>query len=64
MLLSYYPGCRCPGCNRSHWIIGRVTAECCFCGTALPLADSNASAERRISLGKGGGKISRCLVAA
>lgn len=27
----------CPGCGRTHWIIGRVTAECAFCTTALPL---------------------------
>ena len=30
----------CPGCGRSHWIIGRLLAECGFCGTALPLADA------------------------
>ncbi len=27
----------CPGCGRSHWIIGRLAAECGFCATALPL---------------------------
>ena len=27
----------CPGCGRTHWIIGRVSAECAFCSTALPL---------------------------
>ncbi|WP_213981579.1 hypothetical protein [Sphingomonas sp. dw_22] len=27
----------CPGCGKSHWMIGRLTAECAFCGTALPL---------------------------
>jgi hypothetical protein len=27
----------CPGCHRTHWIIGRVSAECAFCATALPL---------------------------
>ena len=30
----------CPGCGRSHWYIGRVTAECGFCGTAVPLAEA------------------------
>ncbi len=30
----------CPGCGRSHWLIGRLLAECGFCGTALPLSDS------------------------
>lgn len=27
----------CPECSQSHWLIGRLTAECAFCGTALPL---------------------------
>ncbi len=27
----------CPGCGQSHWIVGRMTAECAFCSTALPL---------------------------
>jgi PilZ domain len=30
----------CPGCGRSNWHIGRVTAECGFCGTAVPLAET------------------------
>lgn len=30
----------CPGCGRTHWIIGRSTAECAFCATALPLQAS------------------------
>lgn len=28
---------RCPACTRTHWIVGRVTAECAFCSTAMPL---------------------------
>jgi hypothetical protein len=28
---------RCPGCGRTHWIVGRLMAECAFCATALPL---------------------------
>lgn len=27
----------CPGCGRTHWHIGRITAECAFCHWALPL---------------------------
>lgn len=27
----------CPGCGRSHWYVGRLLAECGFCGTAIPL---------------------------
>lgn len=33
----------CPGCGHSQWIVGRVTAECVFCSTALPLAESEAA---------------------
>lgn len=29
----------CPGCGRTHWLIGRMLAECGFCGTALPLSE-------------------------
>jgi hypothetical protein len=27
----------CPACGQSHWTIGRMTAECAFCATALPI---------------------------
>ena len=30
----------CPGCGRSNWYIGRISAECGFCGTAVPLAEA------------------------
>ncbi len=30
----------CPGCGRTHWMIGRMLAECAFCATALPLSES------------------------
>lgn len=30
----------CPGCGRTHWYIGRISAECAFCGTALPLVEA------------------------
>jgi hypothetical protein len=28
----------CPACGRSHWFLGRVSAECGFCAAALPFA--------------------------
>lgn len=28
----------CPACGHTHWHIGRSTAECACCETALPLA--------------------------
>lgn len=52
----------CPGCGRSNWTIGRTTAECAFCATALPLEASlsrNCDADPTIvERGKGGGKVS------
>lgn len=30
----------CPACGRTHWLIGRLSAECAFCTTALPLKDA------------------------
>jgi hypothetical protein len=27
----------CPGCGRTHWYVGRLSAECAFCGTAVEL---------------------------
>ena len=41
----------CPGCGRTHWLIGRQSAECAFCTTALPLegcADAGAGAANRL----------------
>jgi PilZ domain len=31
---------RCPGCGRAQWHVGRQTAECAFCETAIPLAEA------------------------
>lgn len=28
---------RCPACGRSHWHVGRFSAECGFCSAALPI---------------------------
>lgn len=40
----------CPGCGRAHWHVGRITAECAFCETALPIdatfAQVDAALER------------------
>ena len=32
----------CPGCGRTHWYVGRISAECGFCSTALPLAEATS----------------------
>jgi hypothetical protein len=37
----------CPGCGRTQWIIGRVSAECAFCATALPLAEASSRSHAR-----------------
>ena len=36
----YETGMACPGCRRRAWIVGRMSAECGNCGTALELAGS------------------------
>ena len=36
-----------PGCGRTHWIIGRMSAECAFCATALPLAEASMRSHHR-----------------
>lgn len=45
----YRPGemNRCPGCSRSHWQVGRLLAECGFCGTAVPIDGARFSAAPR-----------------
>ncbi len=30
-------GTACPDCGKSHWLIGRCTAECAACAGALPI---------------------------
>ena len=33
----------CPGCSGTHWHIGRISAECATCRTAIPLAGGEAA---------------------
>jgi hypothetical protein len=50
----------CPGCGRTHWVIGRVSAECAFCATALPLEASfskESESPAFVVKGRGGGRI-------
>jgi hypothetical protein len=37
----------CPGCGKTHWIIGRLSAECAFCSTALPLVEATNHGNQR-----------------
>jgi hypothetical protein len=30
----------CPACGGRQWLVGRVSAECASCATALPLIDA------------------------
>lgn len=58
----YEPGenQRCPGCRGRNWYIGRQTAECAACGTALPLPDlSTASTVHRPGDGFRGHRVTR-----
>lgn len=34
----------CPACGRTHWYVGRLSAECGFCATAIPLAEGHLQA--------------------
>ena len=36
----------CPGCGQSHWHVGRATAECAHCGTAMPLSEGSSTPAR------------------
>lgn len=38
--MRYRDGMHCPGCDARNWYIGRSSAECARCGTALPLASA------------------------
>lgn len=38
----YRPGVICPACAGRNWHVGRATAECARCATALPLAPAEA----------------------
>lgn len=52
-ILLYHPDTvnHCPGCGGRHWHIGRSTAECAFCATALPLdSASKRSSEPRFAV--------------
>lgn len=37
----------CPECGNSQWHVGRASAECAFCATALPLAPLRGGPPRR-----------------
>ena len=39
----------CPGCGRTHWLVGRVSAECGFCATALPFVGGEFAREAALS---------------
>lgn len=53
---AHYEGepARCPGCSGRHWHIGRVSAECGFCGLAMPLALGTKPALRVVPSTGGG----------
>ena len=49
----------CPGCGRTHWMIGRLLAECGFCYTALPLSESYSRSAAAPMFRHGSGGLSR-----
>nr|WP_250890663.1 hypothetical protein [Sphingobium nicotianae] len=47
-VLLYHEGHvnHCPGCEGTHWFVGRTSAQCARCETALPLAQMTETANR------------------
>lgn len=41
----------CPGCGGQAWLVGRHSAECARCQTALPLAPGERESGRITSTG-------------
>ncbi len=41
--VNYRDGMDCPDCGRGAFYIGRQSAECAHCGTALPLAPTRGA---------------------
>lgn len=39
---AYRTGVFCPACTGGNWIVGRFSAQCADCDTALPLAPAEA----------------------
>jgi len=42
----------CPGCAAAQWIVGRMVAECAFCGTAVPLITGGTTGPGLFRLGR------------
>ena len=43
----------CPGCGRSQWHVGRISAECGYCATAVPLAEARLDRPSPATAGSG-----------
>jgi hypothetical protein len=46
------PETACPGCGRTQWLVGRATAECACCSTALPLPERGLTLELEVPVGR------------
>lgn len=53
-ILHYRPGqaMACPECGHSQWHVGRHSAECAWCATALPIATAGCRYRPALSLDK------------
>ncbi|QDP20026.1 hypothetical protein FMM02_08695 [Sphingomonas xanthus] len=54
---------RCPGCGRTHWLVGRTLAECGFCSTALPLSESFRQPASAVFISRSGGQPNQAFAA-
>lgn len=49
----------CPYCGHSQWVVGRVTAECGLCHSALPIKNPEFSGGGISRVGSGKSTITR-----
>ena len=47
----------CPGCGRTQWWLGRMSAECGFCATTLPFAGAHMGGGLHVRCGTGSGPV-------
>lgn len=54
---AYKPGetNHCPGCGHTHWLVGRLSAECAFCSTALPFSGEQIAGAPAVIFTRGSG---------
>lgn len=50
---------KCPGCGNTQWFVGRFSAECAVCSTALPFDYTNGQGSTIIRIVTNGDRFGR-----